>query len=160
MSNKTWWSIQIEHADLQQDSNNENGLEFPVSITLDLPIENSPLSDAPAKRIEIEMICLKTRDTGKCVSMHRFNRDATAWTARDERAWRSYKHVLTIPRRDCFGEPAIQSPLNSLLLEIYDTTSDGTPWSYSLEQLSTIRAQSTRIQIHQPSLMNRKSKRP
>ncbi len=157
MSNKTWWSIQIEHADLQQDPNNENGFEFPVSITLDLPIENSPLSDAPAKRIEIEMICLKTRDTGECVSVHRFNRDATAWTARDERAWRSYKHVLTIPKQDCFGELAIQSPLNALLLEIYDTTSDETPWSYSLEQLSTIHAQSTRIQIHQPSLMNGKS---
>ena len=157
MSNKTWWSIQIEHADLQQDSNNENGFEFPVSIALDLPFENSPLSDAPGKRIEIEMICLKTRDTGKCVSAHRFNRDATAWTACDGRARRSYKYVLAIPDHDRFEKPTIQSLTNSLLLEIYDSTSDGIPWSYSLEQLSTIRAQSTRIQIHQPGLMNGES---
>lgn len=157
MSNKTWWSIQIEHADLQQDSNNENGFEFPVSITLDLPFENSPLSDAPGKRIEIEMICLKTRDTGECVSVHRFNRDATAWTACDGRAWRSYMCVLAIPDQDRFEELAAQSLTNTLLLEIYDSTSDGTPWSYGLEQLSTIRAQSTRIKIHQPSLMNGES---
>lgn len=157
MSNKTWWSIQIEHADLQQDSNNENGFEFPVSITLDLPFENSPLSDAPGKRIEIEMTCLKTRDTGECVSVHRFNRDATAWTACDGRAWRSYMCVLAIPDQDRFEELAAQSLTNTLLLEIYDSTSDGTPWSYGLEQLSTIRAQSTRIKIHQPSLMNGES---
>ena len=157
MSNKTWWSIQIEHADLQQDSDNENGFKFPVSIALDLPIEDSPLSDAPGKCIEIEMICLKTRDTAECVSVHRFNRDTTAWTTCDGRAWRSYKYVLAIPGQDRFEKPAIQSLTNSLLLEIYDSTSDGTPWTYSLEQLSTIRAQSTRIQIHQPSLMNGES---
>lgn len=144
MSNSTWWSIQINRTELQDDPDRENGLKLPVVIHLDVPLDRCPASDTAKNPIEIEEVRLWNRSEKAYTDEHLFEKDDSAWNKDEEGAWREYRCMLSIPDKNCFKWP-IQSLEDALSIEIYDTTSGVTPWFYKLPQLT--RADVDRIVI-------------
>lgn len=134
MSANTYWTIQIDRTEFHTVPDNENALKLPISILLNLPLDRCNVTQNPIEPIEIEEVRLYNRCKKEYVDQFTFERDDSAWKEDGECAWRTYACTLLIPNKNCYNDP-IKKLEDALSLELYDTTSDHTPWFYELPQL-------------------------